>query len=230
MGHRLPLRFSEAVIDLGRVPCIIEAKEAIKKCNRCRWIRFRQKWQKKLGNSLQEAPSTQPWGLRCRDCYAACEQPESSTSSYILGTKGAKRSVVSGIEWSASVVCFRTASAQVPASRFADVLQLEDLRRHQQSTMHIQALEKLNGRGVAVEAVDAVTVSTVPTAAQVRLAVEVLQQPQAGQGASYASRCELGRRGDPSNFPWARSQATDHADIICHIATCLRDQAWPLSC
>jgi len=79
-----------------------KAKQAIRHCNRCRWLKLGHKWQQKLlyadvGGSqatwLKEGCSG-PWGLQCKVCRAAAENPDQHHSPYITGLKGARQSEV----------------------------------------------------------------------------------------------------------------------------------------
>ena len=86
-----------------------KARNAIKHCNRCRFLKHGHKWQQKLlytdvgglqSTWLKESPGTGPWGLQCKICHAAAANPATSPSPYVLGTKGAKQSEVSCKAWS----------------------------------------------------------------------------------------------------------------------------------
>ena len=110
----------------------------------------------------------------------------------------------------------------MPATRFADVLQLVDLKRHATTELHVQSLTFGSAEPSSAHASPA---ATAPTPAQVRLAIEVAKQPRAGQGVGYASRCELAGRADPMNYPMARSSQTEHARIMQAIAAVLREEA-----
>ena len=111
----------------------------------------------------------------------------------------------------------------MPLTRFADVLQLQDLKRHEDSEQHIKNLVVEQ----PLESVPAEADATVPTPGQVHLAIQVLMEPRSGQSVGYASRCELANRADPGNFPLARSSPCDHAKIITATAAVLREEAGP---
>ena len=106
--------------------------------------------------------------------------------------------------------------------KYADRLQLEDLRRHGQSDLHCSSLQSLCA-SLPTDPVQQKMDNTVPTPAQVRLGVEVVLSPAAGQTSTHASKCELAGRGDPLNFPLARSGAAEHSRIIDAVAQTLLD-------
>ncbi|CAE7218467.1 unnamed protein product [Symbiodinium sp. CCMP2592] len=116
------------------------------------------------------------------------------------------------------IVCNRAASS----CKFGDRLQLEDLRRHAQSDLHRQSLESLCA-SLPTDPVQQKMDNAVPTPAQVRLGVEVVLSPAAGQIGTYASKCELAGRGDPLNYPLARSGASEHPRIVEAVAQTLLD-------
>ncbi|CAE7233601.1 unnamed protein product [Symbiodinium sp. CCMP2592] len=133
-----------------------EAKEAVRRCNRCKFLKNKDKW---FGRLLY------------RD-------------------------------------------GDVPLTRFGDVLQLQDLKRHEETDLHVSSLLVEQ----PVEAVSAKADATAPTAGQVHLAIQVLMEPRSGQSVGYASRCELAHRSDPGNFPLQRASPCEHSKIISALA------------
>ncbi|CAE7337953.1 unnamed protein product, partial [Symbiodinium necroappetens] len=183
---------------------MLDAKEVVRRCNRCKFLKNKEKWLRRLvyrdgdvqNTWLCEAPMTQAWGLGCRLCRAKCATPEQSSSPFVRLTKGA--------------VC-----REVPLTRFGDVLQLQDLKRHEETDLHINSLVVEQ----PLETVSAKADATVPTPGQVHLAIQVLREPHSGQSVGYASRSELANRSDPGNFPLGRSSPCEHAKIVSAVAS-----------
>ncbi|CAE7471208.1 unnamed protein product [Symbiodinium sp. CCMP2592] len=76
-----------------------------------------------------------------RSCEALCERtPVVPTEEEAAAAAGAR---VTAIRFPYMKKSDKYASEPVPATKHADVLQLEDLRRHQQSSTHVMALEKM---------------------------------------------------------------------------------------
>ena len=90
------LRLTASVWTGVEVSSCAEAKEAIRKCNRCKYLKNSAKWIRRLvyrdgdvwHTWLCEAPITQAWGLGCKICRAKCANPEQSSSPFIRLTKG----------------------------------------------------------------------------------------------------------------------------------------------
>ena len=100
------------------------------------------------------------------------------------------------------------------------VLQIEDLRRHGESEAH------LANSGLRREPVPDVcpkprSKHAVPTAAQVRLALEVARSPLVGQGAEFERRSELASRTDRANFPDQFNHRSAHSKLIRCLALAL---------
>ncbi|CAE7623486.1 unnamed protein product [Symbiodinium sp. CCMP2592] len=203
-----------------------EAKEAVRRCNRCKFLKNKDKWFGRLlyrdgdvqSTWLCEAPPTQAWGLGCKLCRAKCAAPEQSSSPFVRFTKGsvcreAPPTQLMVFTFWASRLSFAF-SSEVPLTRFGDVLQLQDLKRHEETDLHVSSLLVEQ----PVEAVSAKADATAPTAGQVHLAIQVLMEPRSGQSVGYASRCELAHRSDPGNFPLQRASPCEHSKIISALA------------
>ena len=65
--------------------------------------------------------------------------------------------------------------------------------------------------------------SATPTAAQIRLAVEVLRRPRSGQTVEFESKAKLSARSDPRNFPIAHSTTNEFGRITEAMARTLRE-------
>ena len=105
------------------------------------------------------------------------------------------------------------------------MLQLEDLRRHAKSELHLNSLREILGPAVGSEDKSNEAIDTcVATPAQIRLAVEVLRKPRSGLTGEYSAKCELARRADALNFPLGRSGPHEFARIISAITKALRNE------
>ncbi|CAE7238737.1 unnamed protein product [Symbiodinium sp. CCMP2592] len=107
----------------------------------------------------------------------------------------------------------------------SDLLQIEDLKRHAQSEMHIEALRRGPHAAAAADSSGmGVPDQGTPTAAQIRLAVECLRRARSGQTVEYQAKAELAGRADSRNFPLARSNGTEFSRIMAAAASVLRDE------
>ena len=119
-----------------------------------------------------------------------------------------------------SSVSFFDTSAK--GTRFADMLQLEDLKRHSRSELHLEALrEGPHSSRQSAESEKPQDGGT-PTPAQIRLAVECCRRPRSGQTVEYEAKAKLASRADARNFPTARSTATEFSRIMQAMAAALR--------
>ena len=98
-----------------------------------------------------------------------------------------------------------------------DILQIEDLKRHNRSTLHMSSLAALQLAATAKEPdrehekID----QTVPTVAQVQRALDTLHNnTRSGHGNLYSQECGRSRVSDPINFPLGRSTAKEFGKII----------------
>ena len=100
------------------------------------------------------------------------------------------------------------------------------MKRHSESEIHLQALETLSkaAAGEGDEQKSAPDDGTVPTTAQVHLAIDLLKtSTRAGQGALFETSCARLRRADPTNFPVGRSTRSTWSQIIQAAAAVERD-------
>ena len=89
-------------------------------------------------------------------------------------------------------------------------MQLEDLRRHGESKLHLDALQKRQAAASGSVYVQPERDNSIPTSAQLHRAVECLKkQTRAGQGCLYETSCRQSRVSDPFNFPEGRSTAKE---------------------
>ena len=180
-------------------------KKAVRLCNRCFYIKNRRKWLKEF-DWLVESDETEFWGLSCKYCrdYGKTRPQDS--------TRGA-------------VSC--RASVWMRCKKGADgVLQKIDLGRHASNTdFHKVAMKAfLQGQSDSVAAAaDSQSDECLfgPTAAQIRLALEVVRTPLGAQAAEFVRRAELANRSDASNYPVAHNKAYDHERIVGCLAKVL---------
>ena len=190
-----------------------QGKAAVQNCSRCRWLKHRTSWQSTCSYQtpelrretwlIEQPNALEPFGLGCSVCRSA---RLSACSPYVLCRKG-------------------TLLERDPALKKQAVLQIEDLKNHAKSHQHLQSLGRLGQQaesradGNASRKPD----TTVPTPAQIRLAIEVVREARSAQGDSYKSRAELARRNDEMNYPLAKSTRSEHSRIISAVAATLRD-------
>ena len=171
-------------------------KSAVKNCNRCQWMKNRPRWIRACP-FLVEAPSGPTWGLGCKVCASA----ESSQKK--------------GTSWTEYTV----------GSSPANVLQIEDLKRHAKTALH-QALMRSQGQGpgpaVPGDGGHWPQNSLVPTAAQIRLSIEVARTPLGAQSLEYERKAMLAARSDQRNFPGSFNTRDTHSRIVKSIATVLQ--------
>ena len=160
-------------------------RNAVRSCARCKWLKNKAKWMRQCCWLIESASNS--WGLGCRICHGH----PGHTSSWTECTVGS-----------------------------SGFLQVEDLKRHGQTAMHLQLSGKTKQAVppgvVRNQDSDDVLLPTslVPTAAQIRLSIEVARCPFGGQGAEFQRKAELGSRADPVNFPEIFNNRNVHARII----------------
>ena len=124
------------------------------------------------------------WGLGCKICASADNAPRNSLTLFTKGQNNDK------------------------------VLQLEDLKRHAESDFHMARCENSNSMGRPGAVTAGQDGQAVPTAAQIRLALEVARCPLGAQGCEYARRAELASRSDSGNFPHQFNDRLMHMKVL----------------
>ena len=107
-------------------------------------------------------------------------------------------------------------------TRYADTLQLEDLKRHSRSELHLDALRQGPHASRQPAETDMPQDGGTPTPAQIRLALECCRRPRSGQTVEYEAKAKLASRADARNFPIARSTTTEFSRIMQAMAAALR--------
>lgn len=132
-----------------------------------------------------------------------------------------------GADWGLGCrLCSQHSSSSSPWVTFSKgvsgsgVLQVKDFADHEQSEMHKLSLSRSRPptsepAALAPDDID------VPTAALIRLSVEVAATPLGAQGLEFERKARLAARSDPANFPPAFGNRMYHGRIVTALATVL---------
>lgn len=137
---------------------------------------------------------------------------EASTGQWGIGCVGCSQSLGAGGS---------------PFGRFTKgqtgVLQLEDLLRHSSSEHHIAAMkDHHSSSGQPQPQEKQPGTSSCPTAAQIRLALEICHCPLGAQANEYQRKAELASRGDSTNYPMSFNSRATHGKLMRCAAKVLR--------
>lgn len=166
-------------------------RKAIKSCNQCKFLKLRHKWERRAPWLQQSAPDKM-WGLGCRICNEASRSSGivSASSPWVAMTKGQ-----------------------------SGILQIEDIVRHGECEVHLKAAAAESSSSLEASAEDSAQGKPcdTPTAAQIRLSLEVTRCPLGGQSVEFERKCELASRSDCYNYP----RAFNSRHVHCQIVECL---------
>ena len=134
------------------------------------------------------------WGLGCSLCASYSSSSSASSSPWVTFKKGCG----------------------------AGVLQVKDVADHEKSDMHLTSLRRSRPTSEAEEPADALGLDVdVPTAALIRLSVEVASTPLGAQGLEFERKAKLAARADAANFVPCFNNRMYHGRIITALATVL---------